>query len=116
MSYLQAMRHIIFPQMLSYLIPAATNQSTSLVKESSLLSTITVMELTMAAQRVQAATYSHVEVLIAIALTYWMVNAALGRTARRLEHLLQPYKRLQERMNEARLAFVSAGATRGGGA
>jgi His/Glu/Gln/Arg/opine family amino acid ABC transporter permease subunit len=93
LSYVQSMQHIIFPQMMGYLIPAATNQATSLVKESSLLSTITVMELTMSAQRVQAATYSHVEVLIAIALVYWMVNATLARVARKLEVVLQPYKR-----------------------
>ena len=70
MSYTQAMRHVIFPQMMGYLIPPATNQSTSLVKESSILSTITVHELTMAAQVVQATTYSHIEVLVAISLTY----------------------------------------------
>ena len=51
MSYFQAMQHIVFPQMMGYLIPPATNQSTSLIKESSLLSTITVMELTMSAGR-----------------------------------------------------------------
>jgi hypothetical protein len=44
---------------------------------------------------VQAATYSHVEVLIAVALTYWMVNSTLGRTARWLEQALQPYRRRQ---------------------
>lgn len=108
MSYLQAMQHIIFPQMLSYLIPPATNQSTSLVKESSLLSTITVMELTMSAQRVQAATYSHVEVLVAIALIYWMVNATLARTARKLEDVLQSYKRRRGQADGARPALIDA--------
>lgn len=93
MSDLQAMRHIIFPQMMGYLIPPATSQSTSLVKESSLLSTITVMELTMSAQRVQAAAFSHVEVLIAVASIYWIVNASLSWVAARLEIALQPYKR-----------------------
>jgi His/Glu/Gln/Arg/opine family amino acid ABC transporter permease subunit len=99
MSYTQAMRHIIFPQMLGYLIPPATNQSTSLIKESSLLSTITVMELTMSAQTVQAATYDYVEVLVAIALLYWMTNETLSRTARKLEHILQPYKQRQGKAN-----------------
>jgi His/Glu/Gln/Arg/opine family amino acid ABC transporter permease subunit len=93
MSSFQSMRHIIFPQMMGYLIPPATNQSTSLIKESSLLSTITVMELTMAAQRVQALAFSHVEVLITVALIYWAINALLSFSAGRLEERLQKYKR-----------------------
>src|SRR5215475_4557625 len=92
MSSFQAMRHIILPQMMGYLIPPATNQSTSLIKESSLLSTITVMELTMAAQRVQALAFSHVEVLITVALVYWTINSLLSYAARSLEKSLQRYK------------------------
>ena len=92
MSYFQSMRYIIFPQMMGYLIPLATNQSTSLVKESSLLSTITVMELTMATQRVQALAFSHVEVLISAALIYWAINSLLSFASRRLEMSLQRYK------------------------
>jgi His/Glu/Gln/Arg/opine family amino acid ABC transporter permease subunit len=100
MSYGQAMRHIIFPQMLGYLIPPATNQATSLIKESSLLSTITVMELTMSGQVIQSATYSYVEVLIAIALLYWATNETLARVSRRLESALQPYKRPRAALND----------------
>lgn len=112
MSYFQAMQHVIFPQMMGYLIPPATNQSTSLVKESSLLSTITVMELTMSAQRVQAATYSHVEVLIAVAMIYWTVNASLSFVARRLEDGLQPYKRIGRPAAQSRPAPVAARGAR----
>jgi His/Glu/Gln/Arg/opine family amino acid ABC transporter permease subunit len=90
MSYLQAMRHVIFPQMVGYLIPPATNQTTSLVKESSVLSTITIAELTMTAERIQLDTYSFIEPLIVIALVYWACNALLSWLARRLEQWVQP--------------------------
>lgn len=93
MSYGKAMRHIIFPQMLGYLIPPVTNQATSLIKESSLLSTITVMELTMSAQVIQAETYNYVEVLVAIAILYWATNETLARVSRRIEIASQAYRR-----------------------
>jgi His/Glu/Gln/Arg/opine family amino acid ABC transporter permease subunit len=93
MSYLQAMRNIIFPQMVGYLIPSATNQTTSLVKESSVLSTITVAELTMAAQRIQLETYSFIEPLIVIAVVYWSCNTLLSWLALSLERWLQPSRR-----------------------
>lgn len=85
MSYQQAMRYIIFPQLLGYLIPPATNQATTLVKESAILSTITVAEMTMAAVSIQLTTYSFFEVLIAIALLYWALNGTIGWAAGRLE-------------------------------
>ncbi len=92
MSVTQAMRHVIFPQMLAFLIPPATNQATSLVKESAVLSTITVAEMTMAAQRIQLETYSFVEPLIVIAALYWIFNAGLMYAARRLEVAMQPFR------------------------
>jgi His/Glu/Gln/Arg/opine family amino acid ABC transporter permease subunit len=92
MSYLQAMRYIIFPQIWGFLIPPATNQTTSLVKESSILSTITVAELTMAAQRIQLETYSFLEPLILISALYWAFNATLMYGAKKLEIVLQPFR------------------------
>lgn len=93
MSVTQAMRHVVFPQMLAFLIPPATNQATSLVKESAVLSTITVAEMTMAAQRIQLETYSFVEPLLVIAGLYWMFNTVLMYAAWRLEVVMQPFRR-----------------------
>ena len=44
------MRRIIFPQMLGYLIPPMTNMGMTLIKESSVLSVITLAELTYIGQ------------------------------------------------------------------
>jgi His/Glu/Gln/Arg/opine family amino acid ABC transporter permease subunit len=93
MSRLQAMRHVIFPQMLAYFVPPAANQTMSLVKESALLSTITVTEMTMAALRIQGIAFSPFEVLITIALLYWAINATLGWSMSGLQLRLQPYRR-----------------------
>ena len=93
MSYTQAMRHVVFPQMLGYLIPPATNQTLLLIKESSITSTITITELTMAAQIIQGNTYSPVEVFLLISLLYWALCTSVARAGQRLELALQPYAR-----------------------
>lgn len=93
MSNLQAMRHVIFPQMMGYFIPPATNQAVMQVKETAILSTITVAELTMSAQVVQGYTYSPIEVFFMISVLYWILCSAIARLASRLEIILHPYRR-----------------------
>ena len=93
MSNMQAMRHVIFPQMLGYFIPPATNQAVLLVKESSVTSTITVVEMTMAAQIVQGNTFSPVEVFLVISVLYWTLCSSISRLGARLEIKLQPFAR-----------------------
>ena len=91
MSYLLAMRRVIFPQMLGYLIPSITNQSIGVVKESSVLSIITVPEVTMAAQIVLGVTFGAIEAYTAVALLYWIVTATLAKGMRRLERRTLAY-------------------------
>jgi polar amino acid transport system permease protein len=62
-----------------------TNQTLSLVKESAVLSTITVGELTMAAITVQGETFRPFEAFIMIALMYWALNEIIATIMRRLE-------------------------------
>jgi polar amino acid transport system permease protein len=93
MSRLQALRHVIFPQMMGFFLPPATNQAIMVVKESSILSTITVAELTMAGQIIQGYTYSPVEAFVTAAILYWLTCAAVSRLGSKLEVALQPYRR-----------------------
>lgn len=85
MSDLQAMRHIILPQTLAIALPALTNQMLSLIKESAILSTITVQEMTMTAIRVQGETFRPFEPFIMIALLYWFLNELIATGMRHLE-------------------------------
>jgi His/Glu/Gln/Arg/opine family amino acid ABC transporter permease subunit len=77
MSYRQALRLVIFPQMWGYLIPSLTNQATGLIKECSVLSVITVPEVAMAAQFVIGETFSPTETYVMIALLYWALTGAV---------------------------------------
>jgi len=72
------MRRIIFPQMLGYLIPPLTNMGMTLIKESSVLSVITVAELTYMGQFVIGKAFAPVEMFSVIALVYWLITALFG--------------------------------------
>jgi His/Glu/Gln/Arg/opine family amino acid ABC transporter permease subunit len=78
MSHLLTMRRIVSPQMMSYLVPSLTNQFIGLVKESSVLSIITVPELTMASSLVLGRTFAAVEAYSVVALLYWALTLAIA--------------------------------------
>jgi polar amino acid transport system permease protein len=85
MPYLRAMRRIVFPQMLGYLLPALTNQMIGAIKDSAVLSVITAPELSMAAQMVLGETFSPVETYAMVAAIYWALIAAVSAGLMRLE-------------------------------
>ena len=85
MSDWEAMRYVVLPQTLPIVLPALTNQTLSLVKESAILSTITVGELTMAAITVQGQTFRPFEAFIMIAIMYWALNETIAIIMRRVE-------------------------------
>ena len=84
----QAMRYIVLPQALPITLPPLGNQTLSLVKESAILSTITVQELTMTALRVQGETFRPFEAFIMIALLYWAFNESIATALRAWERRL----------------------------
>ena len=104
MSDWQAMRYIVLPQTLPIILPAMTNQTLSLVKESAILSTITVGELTMAAITVQGETFRPFEAFIMIALLYWALNETLAIIMRRVERKVARRTSNGSRANAVRVA------------
>jgi polar amino acid transport system permease protein len=84
----QTMRHIVFPQALKRIIPPVTGQFVSLIKDSSLLSVISVRELTKAAEIVNATTYKTFEAYLPLAGLYLLLTYPLSYLTRRLEKRL----------------------------
>lgn len=101
MSDWKAMRYIILPQTLPIILPTMTNQTLSLVKESAVLSTITVSELTMAAIKVQGETFRPFEAFIMIALMYWALNETIAIIMRRVE------RKFSKRPNSGRATGIA---------
>ena len=88
MSYGQAMRRIVAPLMAVQVLPPLTNEFTGVIKWSSLLSVVTVPELTYAAYRAIGETYSAVEPLVVAGLLYWGLNDLVVAVGLSLERRL----------------------------
>jgi polar amino acid transport system permease protein len=70
-------RRIAAPQALPLLLPTLTGLMIGLLKDSALLSVISVHELMFAAKGVVSDTYAPLEVYCVVALVYWATTAAL---------------------------------------
>lgn len=81
----QTYLYIIFPQAYKRILPPLTGQFASIIKDSSLLSIISVSELTMNAQEVNAYTYSTLESYIPLALLYLALTYPISLYSKHLE-------------------------------
>lgn len=71
-------RKVVVPQLWPFLLPQTSNIGIFLIKESAILSIITVPEITFAAQMAISRTFSPAEFYLAIALFYWGVSSILA--------------------------------------
>ncbi len=85
LTYGQTMTWVIFPQAARRIIPPVTGQFVSLIKDSSLLSVISVRELTKASEVVNATTYKTFEAYLPLALFYLLLTYPLSVLTYRLE-------------------------------
>jgi polar amino acid transport system permease protein len=80
----QTVLRVEIPEMAALVLPALVNMTILLLKETAVLSIITVPELTMAISAIGSESYRFVEALFLLALFYWgLVEGcgALGRLA-----------------------------------
>ncbi len=74
MSGPQVMWYIVLPQAVSRVLPALASTWVSLFKDTSLVSTITVMELSYISLQIRSQTFRVLEVLTAMAALYWLMG------------------------------------------
>jgi polar amino acid transport system permease protein len=79
------MRYIVVPQAVRRILPALAGQLVSLVKDSSLLSTISVTEIYQESRIMQGSTLLVFEVFITIAFLYLAITLPLSFAAKSLE-------------------------------
>lgn len=89
MGRVQALRWVILPQAIRIALPPSTNDFIALFKDSSLVSVITVVELTKTFQIHAASTYSYGELGAMTAALYLTMSLPLAFIARRLEERLR---------------------------
>ncbi|RBW41531.1 amino acid ABC transporter permease [Psychromonas sp. B3M02] len=78
-SHRQILFSIQFPQMLGLIIPPGINQTIILIKESAILSIITVPELTTAAVTMSTQTFSVIEPYLFLAVAYWAITFLVAK-------------------------------------
>ncbi|CAN7758982.1 ABC transporter permease subunit [Caballeronia sp. dw_19] len=88
MSPARIARRIIAPQAMPLLLPTLTGLSIGLVKDSALLSMISVHEFMFAAKAVVSETYAPLEVYFVVALVYWAATSVIHLSTRHWERRL----------------------------
>jgi polar amino acid transport system permease protein len=83
-----AMRRIILPQAMRIAIPSLGNNFIILIKDTSLVSTITVVELTLTAQRLIGSTYKPFEMYLMAAVLYAVLTTVTSLLLHRVERKL----------------------------
>lgn len=81
----QTYLYIIYPQALRNILPPLAGQFASLIKDSSLLSVIGLVEFTRAAQQVNSQTFSTMESFLPLAVGYLVLTLPISLWAKRLE-------------------------------
>jgi polar amino acid transport system permease protein len=81
----QTYRFVIFPQALRQTLPPLAGQFVSLIKDSSLLSIISISEFTLNAREVNSSTFSTLESYIPLAIGYLLLTLPISMWTRHLE-------------------------------
>ncbi len=89
LSSYQTYRRIILPQAIRYILPPLTSQAISLIKDSALVSTIAVYDLTMEGQVIISETFLTFEVWFTVAAIYLVITVTLSVLVSFLENHLK---------------------------
>ena len=88
MSHWQALRHIILPQAMRLVIPPVTNDFIAMFKDSSIVSVITMVELTKVYGMLAMSTYDYIGLGLMTAAIYFALSYPASLFANRLERKL----------------------------
>jgi polar amino acid transport system permease protein len=90
-SRLARIQHIVLPQMLLLVIPPSTNLLIILLKDTAVLSIVTVPELTFQVTGMTVETFAFIEPFMALAAFYWILTEITSYFGRRLEDRIGGY-------------------------
>lgn len=88
MTFWQAQRHVIAPQLFGFITPPTTSLAIMMFKDSAIFSVMSLPEMTYQSNLLTANTFAYVEVLGTTALIYWICSVLLAGVGRRLETVI----------------------------
>ncbi|MGY6126742.1 amino acid ABC transporter permease (plasmid) [Paraburkholderia strydomiana] len=77
MGYWKMLQRIILPQGLRIAVPPVSSRLIGLMKDTSLASTVTVVEMTRVANQVGAATFRYMDMFLIVGGMYWIISQTL---------------------------------------
>lgn len=89
LTYVQSMRYVIVPQAGVRILPALGNEFIALLKDSSLVSTIAIAELTRTGQIIITRTFKSFEIWMGVAMFYFIMTYAISRIVKYSEKRLR---------------------------
>ena len=107
MTRAQSLRHVVVPQALRMVIPPVTNDFIALFKDSSIVSVITMVELTKVYGQLASTYYDYIGVGILTAAIYFLMGLPFVRLARWAEARMATDRRIPV---SARTRWLGAGA------
>lgn len=90
-TYFQTMMKIILPQTIRVIMPPVGNEFISMLKDTSLVSTIAMVELMRTATQISSATFKFTEMVFAAALLYLIMTTVFTTTFAYIEKRLSIY-------------------------
>ncbi len=85
----QQLRYVILPQALQRILPTLAGQLISTIKDSAIVSVISISELTFQGLELMSATYLTFEIWITITALYFILTFTFSMGVRRLEGFIQ---------------------------
>ena len=81
----QTLGHVVLPQALRVAVPSMSNTLISLIKDTSLVSVITMTELMLVTKELISVTFRPLPLYVAAAIIYWILSLFFERLQRRAE-------------------------------
>lgn len=94
LTHLQAMRYVVLPQAFRMVLPPLTNEFVTMLKDSSLVSTLAIAELLRTGREVVAWKVNVFSPFAGVTLLYLAMTLPLTHVARYLERRIDPDRRL----------------------
>ncbi len=85
MTHFQAMRHVILPQAIRVILPPLGNEFVALLKDSSLVSVVAVVDITRRGREFMSTNFNPLETWFMVALLYLMLTVFSARIVSYLE-------------------------------
>ncbi|KEA52064.1 polar amino acid ABC transporter permease [Mangrovibacter sp. MFB070] len=93
LSRFETLRDVVLPQTFPQMLSPLVGLMIGLIKDSALLSIISVQEFMYAAKQAISDTYAPLEIYLTVALCYWLLNSMIDQLAMKIELRLTRYRR-----------------------